>query len=227
MTEPPGKARHRAQRAVPKRIDLDGLTDAGRHHPVADLGIHPRELDSRLARAEEAVGRVLAYAVSRTLPVGRDDLFENGEEILYELHVAGCLLVLANSLEVPEGGVHRVVLGGFPGIREPVRQHPAIHEAGEGRKDASGDLVPARGQQEPGQRDHGVPSPVGEPRIARDDGLPAGIVHERPGYDELVGGQHQLLDPPRHRPRSRRRLPPGPEQITLVHLASVPRGLPV
>src|SRR6185503_13345728 len=40
-----------AQRVVPERVDLDGLAASRRHDPLADLRIHPRELEAWSASA--------------------------------------------------------------------------------------------------------------------------------------------------------------------------------
>ena len=49
VTELTGEVFHGAQSVVPERLDLHRLAAAWRDHPVADLGVHPGELDSGLA----------------------------------------------------------------------------------------------------------------------------------------------------------------------------------
>ena len=44
------------QRVKPKCGEFDGLPHTRRHHVVADLRVHPRELKTFLARAHESVG---------------------------------------------------------------------------------------------------------------------------------------------------------------------------
>src|SRR5436853_55886 len=57
-SETPREPRHRTERVVPERVDLDGFADTRGHHPVAHLCIHPRELNTALPRAEQGVRRV-------------------------------------------------------------------------------------------------------------------------------------------------------------------------
>src|SRR6185503_12873117 len=52
------------QRVQPQRLDLDRLPDARRHHPIADLRIHPGELYARLAGGEQSV-RIGVNAITR------------------------------------------------------------------------------------------------------------------------------------------------------------------
>ena len=76
---------HGAERIVPERVDLDGLAGARRHHPVADLRVHPRDLHAGLARAQEAVGCVHADAVARAPLVPADHVREHREQRLHQI----------------------------------------------------------------------------------------------------------------------------------------------
>jgi hypothetical protein len=49
-------ARADGERVQPQRLHLHRLADARRDHVVAELGVHPRELDAGLARVEQPVG---------------------------------------------------------------------------------------------------------------------------------------------------------------------------
>jgi hypothetical protein len=57
LPQPLGEIGHDRQGVVPKRVDLDRLADARRHHPIADLGVHPGELHARFAGMKQPVGR--------------------------------------------------------------------------------------------------------------------------------------------------------------------------
>ena len=46
------------QRVVPERVDLHRFAAPRRHHPVADLGVHPGKLIPVLSLAQQAVRRV-------------------------------------------------------------------------------------------------------------------------------------------------------------------------
>src|SRR5581483_785534 len=61
-----------AERIQPERLDLDRLPDPRRDDPRADLRVHPGELDTLLARREEAIV-VGMDAVSRASTVARED----------------------------------------------------------------------------------------------------------------------------------------------------------
>src|SRR6185436_11241991 len=60
------------ERVQPERLHLHRLPDPRRHHPVADLGVHPRELDAGLAGGEQAVD-VAVDTVARALGVAGQD----------------------------------------------------------------------------------------------------------------------------------------------------------
>src|SRR5271155_2366430 len=63
-----GKARrqpfHHAQGVVPERLNLHRFAAAGRYHPIANFGVHPGELHTVRARAEQSV-RIHVDAVAR------------------------------------------------------------------------------------------------------------------------------------------------------------------
>lgn len=103
-------------------------------------------------------------------------------------------MVGADRFEVPQGGIGGVVLRHVAAVGEAVRQHALVEIPGEGGQDATGHLEPSGRQRETGQRDHGVASPVAEPRVAGDHRPTLGTVGERAADDELIGRVNQLLD---------------------------------
>ena len=50
---------HDAQGVIPERLDLNRLSAARGHHPVANPGVHPGELRARRASIEQTVFRNL------------------------------------------------------------------------------------------------------------------------------------------------------------------------
>ena len=64
---------HAHQRVMPQRVDLHRLAPARRHHPVADLGIHPGELPARFSGVNQAI-RVEVNIVAGALLVPVDNV---------------------------------------------------------------------------------------------------------------------------------------------------------
>src|SRR5579864_1046700 len=50
-----GQVFYDAQSVIPERLDLNWLAASRRHHPVANFGVHPRELRARSAGIQQAV----------------------------------------------------------------------------------------------------------------------------------------------------------------------------
>src|SRR5207237_2837630 len=65
---------HQPQRAMPKGIDLHRLSMARRHHPIADLRIHPRKLRAGCSGREQMILRVYMYIEGRAAAVPLDNL---------------------------------------------------------------------------------------------------------------------------------------------------------
>ncbi len=118
--------------------------------------------------------------------------------ILKKIVVAGGRAIGAGRFEEPQRGIGGVVFGrgrfvfilGDARFDETVGQHPLADVPGEMTQNLLGHVVFARAQGEAWKRNHGVASPVGEPGIARHDGVVfivlAGLtVHGQ----ELVGGR--------------------------------------
>ena len=78
-------------------------------------------------------------------------------------------------------------------VGEVVRQQTIGKVAGEGPQDRGGLLRSAGGERQARQADHRVAAPVVEPVVAGDDAAPVRVVRQRPGDEELVGGEHELL----------------------------------
>jgi hypothetical protein len=68
-----------AERVVPECIDLNGFAAPRRDYPIANLGVHPRELESGCALAQQAVMLIHADAEARAAEVALDDLDELGQ----------------------------------------------------------------------------------------------------------------------------------------------------
>ena len=65
-----GPLLHQAQRVVPERVDLDRLAAARRHDPVVDLRVHPGELITRGALAQQTVAGIDVDAEVRAVARG-------------------------------------------------------------------------------------------------------------------------------------------------------------
>ena len=74
------------------------------------------------------------------------------------------------------------------GIGETIRQHSLIECAGKRQQNIARNAVPAGRKREPGQRDHRIAAPVGEPRVTRDHAL-----IRPPADDELIGRGRQQI----------------------------------
>src|SRR6266705_7123857 len=126
-----------------------------------------------------------------------DHLFEDRKEV----HQCGLILglgeILPYGLEIPEGCVHSVVLRLSTSIRKIVRQHPTINVASKCDQNLSRNTRSARRESKTGQSDHGVPAPIAEPVITRDDGSSVWLFRQTPFYDELVRRKNELLNPVR------------------------------
>ena len=191
-----GPSLHEPERVVVEGVHLDGLPVARRHHPVADLRVHPGELCSGGPGHEEAVLRIHSHAVAGAALVGAEDLPRRREHLVAEecLVTAG-LEPGVHRLEHPERRVGGVVLGLAGPVRESVRDD-AVVEPGEEALDHGPCIVePAPRDQQAGQRDHRVTPPVGEPRIAGDHGrLALGVPHQELLGGEVEPGQQRILE---------------------------------
>ena len=189
---------------MPQCVDLDRLADARRDDPVADLRVHPRQLHTWLADVQQPVLRIDMDPVTRALAMPVHDLLECGVEIGEERTIRCRIEIGGHGVEVPEGGVRRVVLGSLATVREAIWQHALARVRGKRAQNRCRIVGPSRCEREARQRDHGVASPVAEPGIAGDD-RPAlcsrRIACAGAAHDELIGGEHQLPDP---RGRARR-----------------------
>ena len=91
------------------------------------------------------------YPLQRAALVPRDNIREHFVQAAAdEVEIPGMFQVRAHGLEKPEGPIHVVVFGRFAGIRESVRQHPAVHAAGKGAQDIAGYFGTSRGQCQTG-----------------------------------------------------------------------------
>jgi hypothetical protein len=78
-------------------------------------------LHPRLAGAEQPVGEVDVDRVASAAHVPVDDVLRHWEEVAQQGLVAGCLVVGADGLEIPQRGVDGVVLACLTFVGEAVR----------------------------------------------------------------------------------------------------------
>jgi hypothetical protein len=90
-----------AERVVPQGVELHRLAAARRDHPVADLGVHPRQLVPLFTLREQAVGRIDADAEARPAQVMLDDVDEDRQEQPQRLVIAGREPVALHCVEEP------------------------------------------------------------------------------------------------------------------------------
>src|SRR6266567_8089281 len=76
-----GQVFHDAKSVVPERLDFDRLATARRHDPVADLGVHPSELDAGFTRVQQAAG-IYFDSVTGAVNVPGNDVGEHGIEFV-------------------------------------------------------------------------------------------------------------------------------------------------
>ena len=104
----------------------------------------------------------------RAAGVGAGDLLDGRAELAGERRVAGRPLVRAERVDEPQRRVDRVV-GGDARLGEVVRQEAVADEGRPGAEDPARVVVAAGGEGQARERDHRVPAPVAEPRVAGDD----------------------------------------------------------
>src|SRR5262249_14672339 len=102
-------ALEQTQRVVPKCIDLNRFAAPRRHHPIAHLRVHPRELIARRALPQEAVPRIDADAEMRAASVMVHDIEEFGQQQTKRLSIIGGSQIALDGMEVPERRVRRVI----------------------------------------------------------------------------------------------------------------------
>ena len=153
------------ERVDPQRLDLDRLADPRRDHAVADLRVHPRQLQAGLAAREQAVG-VGADAVARAARVAVDDRARRASR-----SSSGRGRSASRRRRSRTTAPRRRELYSGVASRSPNRfgSMPRSTAPAHSRRIARAIVAPAARQAQPAQRDERVAAPVGEPRIAGDD----------------------------------------------------------
>ncbi len=124
-----GKGGGEAQGVDPERLDLHRLSDARRDDPVADLRVHPGELDPGDASRQQAIG-VRADPIAGPSRIAFEDCVDGARQraAVRDRHppsdaIAG-RQILESGDDEPQRRVDRVVFRSLPLVREPVGQHP-------------------------------------------------------------------------------------------------------
>ena len=139
LGESPGKA----QRVQPQGLDLDRFADAPRYDPVADLGVHPRELHARNPGSQEAV-MVGADAEPSPGTIAIEDLLHRPPQPLTHIgRNVGLSEVISNRQNIPQRSVDRVVLRLVAPVWKSIRQHSLGDCTRPLKQDGSFDLDPA------------------------------------------------------------------------------------
>jgi hypothetical protein len=77
LIEKARKLRHCFESVDPKRVDFDRLSGAGRDDPIANLDVHPSELNTRAAGVQKTIGAIDLNVVARAGDMRVDDGDEN------------------------------------------------------------------------------------------------------------------------------------------------------
>ena len=174
----------------PQRIDLDRFAGTRREYLIAVLRIHPSQLCACLTGVQQPVVGIDMDAVAGAIDVCMDDGNQCGEKIAEQLRIPVRLQIVIQRMKHPQGRVGRVVFGIFAAVGESVRQHAAVNERGKGAQNVGSDVVASQSRCESRQGNHGVASPVGEPRVPGDDGGARGN-RVAAANDKLVGSPRQ------------------------------------
>src|SRR5258708_28155519 len=140
LAEMLGELRHGFQSVQPECIDFDRLSSAGSNHPIADLGVHPRELYAWSAAVEQAIDRIEVNVVARAFDVGVDDICKHRKKFFQSLSIVGGFEIVANRFEIPERGVDGVVLRSVSCIGKIIGKHAAIDKSGKGQENLARDF---------------------------------------------------------------------------------------
>ena len=167
----------------PQRLYFDRLADPGRHRLVADFCVHPCKLDTRHARAQQAIG-IGGNRKARSRGVAVQDGLRCIAQTLSRLNSDRAPMLPGGDQKFmcrndePERGVHRVELRQFPGVEEPVWQHAFADSSGPGEQNGLSLREPPGGKHEAAHRDESVAPPVGEPGEAGDQRAAFAALHE-------------------------------------------------
>src|SRR5439155_24948519 len=74
--------------------------------------------------------------------------------------------------DIPQRGIDRIELRLTALVWEAIGQHPLGDGCGPGEQNVSRHVQPTGGEAQAAQRDERVTTPIGEPRVTGDDGLP-------------------------------------------------------
>src|SRR5688572_8097834 len=148
------KLGHYPQSIEPKRLYLDRLPSSRRNNPIADLCVHPCELDACAAGIKQTVG-INVYIVPRTPNVPFDDVYQFFvKKVAYELSVLRFLQIRSRGFEKPKRRVDGVVLGFFANVRKTIREHSFRNMIREFSEDTLCNFGPVRRKRQSRQGDH-------------------------------------------------------------------------
>ena len=206
--------RQQPERVIPQGIDLDRLAAAWGHHPIAGFGIHPGQRVTFLPLGDEPVTRVDLDAEAGAFEVMPYDVREDWQKELQGRLVPAMLDIAVQRVKEPQRRIGGVIEALVLSFRKQVRNESVAYVVSKGPQD------PARLDRSPGcqsdsrERDHRVPTPVGEPVVTRDHRADLISLGARPrpisnaphrGDDKGVGGEDEFSCEPdlcrrRHHP---------------------------
>src|SRR5208282_36646 len=107
-----------AERAVPKRVDLDRLAAARGYHPIADFRIHPGERVTLRPLSEEPVMRVDLDAETGALEMVSYDVLQERQKELQGRFISTVLDVAVQCVKEPQRRIGSVVEALVLSLRE-------------------------------------------------------------------------------------------------------------
>src|ERR1700730_17997695 len=161
---------------------------------LADLRIHPGELDAWLSRGEQPVGWIHVNVVASATDVRVHDPRQHGVQLAQQADVSGYIEIFPNRLEVPQCCIDRVVLRIYYRAREIIWQHSLTDETRERSDDISSEPRTSGGQAKAWKRNHGVATPVAKPGIPGQHRSRFCGAILRACHNKLVGSEDELLD---------------------------------
>ncbi len=189
------ECRKSVERVDPEGIDFDGFADARSDDPIAELGVHPSELDASGAGEKQRVGGIDFDVVASAANMGVHDSGEDRKQFAKEIEVVSRGEIKTDGLEIPKRGVDGVVLRRAASIRKIIGKHASVDKSRKRLQSFARDFRATERQSEAGESDHGVASPIAKPVVAGDDATAIGIAGHGASHEKLIGGEHELPEP--------------------------------
>ena len=156
---------HDPQGVIPIGIDLHRFAVTRCGENAVDTDIHPGHLIVAATGVDQAIF-IHTDAVVGTLPVAGNNTLHGGPCFPYKRCIVRTQIILPDTVDQQQRRIHRVIHGLALALREEVRNKTVFFISEESSQDAFCILIATRCQAAARQRDHGIPTPVTEKRIA-------------------------------------------------------------